>query len=256
LGLALVVAVGAYRLGALRKDGARGAVVLGALIFGLGGWLSTVLLLLFFLSSSVLSRTGGQRKQAVAEAFAKGSARDLGQVLANGGVASVGATLYGLTGAPLWLAVVAGALAAATADTWSTELGVLAHRWPRRITDGKPVPPGTSGAISLEGTAAAMAGGGLVAMVAGMWIADLRLTLAALLGGFLGAMVDSYLGASVQSMYYCPACEKVTERHPRHRCGARTTFARGWRWLGNDWVNFLATLVGGVAAVLVWKLML
>ena len=46
-------------------------------------------------------------------------------------------------------------------------------------------------------------------------------------------MVDSILGATVQAMYYCPACEKETER-PIHNCGTRTRPMRGVNWLNND----------------------
>jgi len=74
------------------------------------------------------------------------------------------------------------------------------------------------------------------------------LIVAATVGGFLGAMADSLLGASVQAMFYCPACRKETERHPIHTCGTPTTRLRGWPWLRNDGVNLGASLVGAVVA--------
>ena len=61
-------------------------------------------------------------------------------------------------------------------------------------------------------------------------------------------MVDSLLGATVQAMYYCPACEKETERRI-HNCGTRTRPMRGVNWLNNDVVNFIATLFGGLLAM-------
>ena len=41
------------------------------------------------------------------------------------------------------------------------------------------------------------------------------------LAGWLGALFDSLLGATVQSIYYCPTCQKETERYPLHSCGTR-----------------------------------
>ena len=61
-------------------------------------------------------------------------------------------------------------------------------------------------------------------------------------------MVDSLLGATVQAMYYCPACEKETERRI-HNCGTRTRPMRGVTWLNNDVVNFIATFFGGLLAM-------
>jgi uncharacterized protein (TIGR00297 family) len=190
----------------------------------------------------------------VAAAFDKGGERDAGQVLANGSVAAFAAMGYGWTLEPGWLVVVAGGLAAANADTWATELGVLSRAWPRRILGGAQVEPGTSGAVSAQGLWAALAGSALVSLGAAGLQSDLRLGVAAMLGGFAGAFVDSLLGATAQSIYWCPNCKKETERHPLHTCGAATTRLRGFPWLRNDGVNLAATLVGGVGALLLYAL--
>ena len=72
--------------------------------------------------------------------------------------------------------------------------------------------------------------------------------LAATGGGVAGSAFDSLLGATVQAIYWCDTCAKETERQV-HRCGARTRQVRGWRWLGNDLVNFFASAVGALVAV-------
>jgi uncharacterized membrane protein len=73
-------------------------------------------------------------------------------------------------------------------------------------------------------------------------------------GGLSGSLFDSLLGATVQQIYYCPVCQKETEKK-QHRCGTRTSFLRGWRWLNNDGVNFSASLVGGiVAGIIGWTI--
>ncbi len=251
--VAAAIAAAALAVGALSPSGAVGAFGVGAVTFGLGGLTPAVLLVLFFVSSSALSRFGGSRKREVAAAFSKGHRRDLGQVLANGSAAAGASILYGLTGSELWLAAVVGALAAANADTWATELGVLSRQRPRLITSGERVEPGTSGAVSLAGTLAAAAGGALIG-VAAFWLkGQPLLLLAGMLGGLGGALLDSVLGATVQAMYFCPTCQRATERHPRHSCGSPTQPLRGLPWLNNDAVNLAATLTGSLLA---WLLVL
>ncbi len=116
--LAVAIAAAAYRLGALSAGGAAGAVLVGTLTFGIGGLAPAVLLILFFVSSSGLSRLGKTRKRSLAATFSKGSRRDLGQVVANGAVAAALSVVYGLGRDPIWLAGVAGALAAALLFAW------------------------------------------------------------------------------------------------------------------------------------------
>jgi uncharacterized membrane protein len=58
------------------------------------------------------------------------------------------------------------------------------------------------------------------------------------LAGLAGSLFDSFLGGTVQAMYYCPKDNKETEKHPLHTCGTKTVHLRGWKWLDNDLVNF------------------
>ncbi|MBI4769034.1 MAG: DUF92 domain-containing protein [Chloroflexi bacterium] len=251
----------AWRRQALSGSGAAGTVLVGTVIFGAGGPEWGLLLILFFATSSALSRAGQARKQATAaEKFSKGSQRDLGQVLANGGLGALLALAYWLAPAGWLWAAFTGAMAAVNADTWATELGMLSRHQPRLITTGRRVETGTSGGVSAWGTLAALAGAAAIALGAAAFAALAgrpsprpgSLLAAALAGGLAGALFDSLLGATVQRIYYCPACEKETERHPRHRCGAQTCPLRGWRWLDNDGVNFLCSAVGALAALIVW----
>jgi uncharacterized membrane protein len=69
--------------------------------------------------------------------------------------------------------------------------------------------------------------------------------------GLAGSLFDSFLGATVQAMYYCPADKKETEKHPLHTCGTQTIRIRGWNWLNNDWVNFACAAFAVVIAVIV-----
>jgi uncharacterized protein (TIGR00297 family) len=250
---AAVIALVAFRARSLSRSGAWAALAEGTIIFGLGGWPWALLLLAFFVSSSALTRTFAKRKAMLNEKFDKGGQRDIGQVLANGGVAALFAGLHfffpqaGWT----WMAF-AASLAAVNADTWATELGVLNPSMPRLITSWKPVERGTSGGISVFGTLAAAGGAALIAVLAGLvrpsgafW----TVTGFTILGGLLGSLFDSFLGATVQAIYRCPQCDKETEKHPRHTCGTVTVQVRGWKWLNNDMVNVGCAVVGAIVGV-------
>jgi uncharacterized protein (TIGR00297 family) len=271
LGLAAGALIGAlgYARGSLAPSGVLGAILVGTPVFALGGIGPGLLLIAFFISSSALSHYKRLQKEAVAgDKFSKGARRDVWQALANGGLAALLALgAYALPGAFPWLAALAGALGTVNADTWATEIGVLSRARPLLITSGRPVEPGTSGGITLLGTSAALAGalfiGGLAELLDGAWgvlsspslsspqaggmvaAAPGALLLAAAAGGLAGALFDSVLGATVQAIYYCDTCAKETEREV-HSCGARTRRLRGWAWLDNDWVNFLASAAGAL----------
>ncbi len=253
--LAIVIAVVAWRAGALSPSGAVAAAISGGLIFGLGGLPWAVLLLTFFVTSSGLSRAYKKRKSSLAEKFSKGSRRDWAQVLANGGLGAILAIGYAIPPHHdwLWLAF-AGAMAAVNADTWSTELGVLSAVPPRLITNGRQVERGTSGGITLVGMLAELAGAILISIAAILFTTGPKSLafLIIILGGLAGSTFDSFLGATVQAIYWCPACQKETERHPIHTCGTPTQQIRGWRWVNNDLVNLSCSVIGAVITAGIW----
>jgi uncharacterized protein (TIGR00297 family) len=253
---AIIIAFLAYKLNSLDKSGAIAATVEGTLIFGLGGWTWAILLLAFFISSSALSKMFKTRKKDLKEKFDKGSRRDAMQVIGNGGLAAIFAALNYLFPESLWTWLgFAAALAAVNADTWGTELGVLNPSQPRMITNPRlKVAKGTSGGVSLIGTLAALAGAALIGLLAATFTPSgsfLPIFALVTVAGLAGALFDSYLGATIQAIYYCPVCRKETERHPEHLCGNQTQFKRGFGWLSNDWVNF-GCAVFAVCVVLIF----
>lgn len=259
--LAALVAYAACRAGTLDRSGALAAFLLGAVVFGIGGLPWAVVLLIFFITSSGLSHLFKRRKHKVEDQFAKGGRRDAWQVAANGGVAGLAVLLHLLFPAAVsaWV-MFAAAFAAANADTWATELGVLNKSWPRKLTTWQPVPPGTSGGVSLAGTLAAAGGALLIAAVAvalwpvaGTGLGDRMLYgLIIIAAGVSGSLVDSLLGATVQAIYWCPTCAKETEKTPVHSCGSHTERLRGWGWMNNDAVNLACTLSAALLALILF----
>lgn len=254
--IAGVIAILAFRFKLLSISGALAAFLLGSVVFGLGGLTWSIVLMVFFLTSSGLSYLFKSRKAKAEEKYAKGSVRDYRQVLANGGLAGlfVILSLFIPHSSIPWLGFCAS-LAAANADTWATELGSLSKKNPVLISTLKPVESGTSGAVSLFGLAASLLGSCVIAAAgilfapAGPTIAPWLFLIAVTLGGFTGSLEDSWIDATLQAIYYCPQCSRETEKHPRHGCDTETRLLRGRQWMTNDMVNLLCTLKGAGAAI-------
>ena len=221
---------------------------MGTVTFARGGLPAAAALLVFFLSGSALSRfKQAEKGRRGVLAQAKGGERDAWQVLANGGAATLCLLLLGRRGSAGFL----GALATAAADTWATELGLLARSRPRLITTLEPVTPGTSGAVTEEGTLASAAGA--LAVGAAWRLAgggEAHAVRGAVAAGVAGALVDSLLGATVQAGYWCDTCGQPAETVRHARCGEIARLVRGMPWVDNDVVNALSTTAGALFGAL------
>lgn len=250
--LATGIAFAARRARSLSRGGAAAAILLGTVAVA-AGWDWGALIIVYFVSSSVLSRMGrAYKERRTSPIVAKGGERDAVQVLANGALFG-GAALASLIHPHVrWIALGAGSLAASAADTWATEIGTLAPGEPRSIIGWSRVPAGTSGAVSAAGTAAMLAGSVFIAttMMTLGWTPAVAGRVAA--GGVAGAMVDSVLGATIQARRWCEPCARETER-ATHDCGTRTRLARGLEWMDNDIVNFISNVAGGLLAALLLR---
>jgi uncharacterized protein (TIGR00297 family) len=218
--LSLAASLTARVLRWLTTDGTIAAVGVGTLLFGFRGWPWAGLLVFFFATSSALTRWQAARKPHPEHT----AGRSAGQVLANGAVATALSVWSAVHQAP-WVAIAfAGAIAASTADTWATEIGLLAPSPPRLLTTGKIVARGQSGAITWQGTLAGCVGAAGTAALASLWIHTPLWPI--WMAGTAAMLFDSLLGASVESQH---------------------------RWMTNDAVNLLAATAGAfVAAALSW----
>jgi uncharacterized protein (TIGR00297 family) len=234
LAQAAVISIGFAALGYQMRAVTRGAALTGgvftaALYLQTPGWHTALWpVLALFLMTHAATRFGRRRKEALGMAEGK-RGRAASQVAANLGVAVLAgipisaAHVFSVTpygGRAAVMAMVA-AMAEATADTISSEMGQVLGGEPRMITTFRRVPVGTDGAITLAGTLTGCLAAAVLVAVAALVLPMRRVdALIALGAGIVGLFVDSLLGA-------------VPER-------------RGW--LNNDAVNTLSTLVAAVLA--------
>jgi uncharacterized protein (TIGR00297 family) len=210
----------AYGLGMASPRGAAGGLLVGVPVYACLGPQGFALLVLFVVGGSALTRLGYDRKRRTGGAQEHGGRRGARNALANAGVAVLCALLYALGLSEAFSAAYVAAVGAAFADTAESEVGQLSRRWPRLVTTGRQVAPGTDGAVSPVGTLAGVAAAGLTAGLGlalglvGGWGAAALVALAALVG--TGA--DSLVGARLPG-------------------------------LGNEATNVLCTLVAAVLAL-------
>jgi uncharacterized protein (TIGR00297 family) len=192
----------AYALRALDLLGAVASFFLGLEVALLGGISWLVAMTLFPIIGVVTTRIGYRRKAERRVAEAGGGERGVSNVLGNGlgpGLAALAILFDPLVPRTAAALAFATALAAVTADTVASEIGVLSGRARRILPPFSAMPVGSNGAVSLPGQAAALLGATLIAVAAAILL-DLPAWLAwiPVLGGFLGCQLDSVLGATLE----------------------------------------------------------
>jgi uncharacterized protein (TIGR00297 family) len=257
--------------GSLDAGGAAVGTVVGTLIFAFGGPLFWIVLMAFFLSSTAFGRVRRTQKELLAALHQKGDRRDLFQVLANGGMGMLTAVLFGLTNDPAWAAGFAVSFASSNSDTWGSELGVLSRGNPVSLLTFRPVSRGVSGGVSPLGCMVSFGGALFIALIFAVENLSLGifpggfLRLAAVItaGGFIGSLLDSLMGATLQAQYASEAGNRaesigpavmLTERS-RGDDGTPRRLVRGLPFVNNDVVNFASCAVVTLAAVLLAPLL-
>ena len=282
--LAITLAAHGYKKGSLSESGALAAFFVGFISFGTSSRFGFILIL-FYYTSSKLTKVKEDIKAKLEDNYVSGGRRGSFQVFACSLLGTVVCILFACyigddcqitfgnspsnsnldlyfftckesrAAAQLWSMYVAH-YSCATADTWASELGILATRRPRLVTTlfMREVPHGTNGGVSLLGTGASIVGGAFIGII--FWVMSLTgssdlterhtqypMILVGLLCGFIGSMIDSILGATVQATYYSKE-KKCIVKDPKlfhqqqeksdveHICGVNA--------LSNESVNFLS----------------
>jgi len=227
LAVNLAVAVAGYAARTVSIAGAVCGAIIGIAIYVSLGWQGWLLLLVTFIAASLASRAGLARKQRLGIAEARGGRRGPGNAIANTGVAAIAAVLGGLDVHPdLARLAFAAALVTAGSDTIASEIGKAIGRHTVSVTTLRPVPPGTSGAMSIEGTFAGIAGAlGLGAVAAALGIVPWVALAPIVVGATAGSLLESWLGATLE----------------------------GPGILNNDVLNFINSAAGVAVTLGVWR---
>jgi uncharacterized protein (TIGR00297 family) len=240
--LSSLIAFIAYKLKTLTFDGAIYTLLLGFLLMGMGGIRWIIPILIFFSTSSFITKMVRGKSRVKA-----GEARDSRQVLANGGLAGL-FLLFNtfIKGKTDWFLLHLAAIAVVTSDTWSTEIGALSRRDPRALFSMKRVPKGSSGAISTVGSLGGIAGAFLIGSLSIFYGYGFKWFPIIGLIGSLGNFMDSVLGATLEVQYLCERCGGIFD--VKFHCNSQAKFLRGFKWFGNNLVNFSSSLIGALIA--------
>ncbi|KAF5945786.1 hypothetical protein HYC85_016014 [Camellia sinensis] len=262
--LSSAIAIRAFKRNSLNLSGAfLGFIVMFihiAVNYRLGA-----MLLVFFFTSSKLTKVGVERKRSIDADFKEGGQRNWIQVLSNSGIA----TLLVLI---VWMMTrsqdkcldskesqfltsliggVIGHYSCCNGDTWSSELGILSDAQPRLITTLKvPVRRGTNGGVTKAGLLAAAAAGsiiGLTFVLIGFFttrcaydvaLKQLLVIPISALAGLCGSVIDSLLGATLQFSGFCSVRNKVVGKP-----GPTVKRISGLSILDNNGVNLVSILL-------------
>lgn len=214
----------AYKAKTVDTSGVVVGFLVGFAIYAFLDWRGYLLLLSFFVIGSACTKFGYKSKAAAKIAQEGGGRRGARHALANAGVATACALFAALTDHPVLFGMAfAGAFATAAADTSSSEIGQVLGRRTFLLTNFKPVPRGTEGAVSVEGTLAGVIASAVIAGLGALvglypWIGVLPIVVAA----FVGTTFESLVGAALEKR----------------------------QLLDNEALNFLNTLVGALVAVI------
>jgi len=247
IAILLILSIVAVLTDQLNIGGSIAAFFLGVMIilaFGFGG---LGVYLFFIIGAAILSKLN-KNNEIYIEARTiqeKSGKRDFAQVFANGGIGFILAALYLFFPHPIIIIMFGASVAEAVSDTFAGEVGMLTKSRVVSILTGRPLKPGLSGGVSFQGTLASLIGSFLIAI---LWysvyyspsIRTISYMAIVTLAGFIGSIVDSILGLTIQAHYYDEKENKIVEKE--YLNGKKLPLIRGIRTINNDKVNFLSNM--------------
>lgn len=203
------------------------AWLLGVLIWGTLGWRGYTIIMSYFFVGSAVTRIGIKQKEAEGIAEKRSGMRGPENVWGSALAGTICAILTLLVSSPTKELLILGYVASLStklSDTCASEVGKAYGKSTFLITTLQPVPRGTEGAISLEGTLAGFFASAAIASLGwGLGIINPIGVILCIIAAFVATNLESVIGATLQ-----------------HK----------WEWLTNEWVNVINTLIGATIAIL------
>ncbi len=258
----VMLAVATYVSRSLSFSGVLASIFLGVIVLFLGGWDCFIIMLAFLVLGVASTKYRRKDKELDALAQEKGGVRSWVNVLANGGPAAMSIMLEHFFRMEIFLVFFTTTVCSAAADTLATELGLLSSSKPRLITNlRRSVEKGVSGGVTLLGTFAGLSGAIVIALVSvalrqanapgiisGVGDA-LGLFVACSAGGFLGMIVDSLLGATVQEAYVSKTDGRLREKPGKQ---GEYVLVKGFKGFDNHVVNLVSNLIAGILGIMIY----
>ncbi|MFL2521465.1 MAG: DUF92 domain-containing protein [Halobacteriales archaeon] len=214
-----------WRVGSASITGMLTGIIFSLIVIVFGGFTWFSIMLVFFGVGSLVSRWNYKEKLEMGVAEGNEGAREAKNVVANTVIAVICVIGFSMNtqvgiGEYIFIFGFAGAIAAAMSDTLSSEIGILFQNT-RLITTFSKVEVGTDGGVTIQGSLAGIVGAFFIGLLTS-WTLGVGLGGAVVIGiaGVIGMIGDSVLGASLED-----------------------------RWISNEGVNLMATLIGAIASV-------
>lgn len=236
--LSVILVYSAFFLTWLTLDATLPAIIIGTAVLGFGGWILAVALIVFFITGSLFSRLNHYHSSIKSTELKPETRRDGLQVWANGFWGVIFVIAFYLFPGEYFLGAAFGVIATATADTWATETGVRSHGKTINLKTREAVKPGTDGGVSLRGTLFSLIGALLIGFFAsqGLRSEPILVFSSIAAAGFLGCLIDSYIGAVLQQ-----------KREPDQTDGFWNSTDHAKQ---NSMVNWISTGSGGFIALI------
>ncbi|KAF3441955.1 hypothetical protein FNV43_RR15871 [Rhamnella rubrinervis] len=261
-----LIATRAYRKKSLDLSGAISGFIVMTINIA-AGYRYGAMLLVFFFTSSKLTKVGEEKKRRLEADFKEGGQRNWIQVVSNSGIATILVVIiWNVTelqdkcldskDSILVTSLIGGVIghySCCNGDTWSSELGILSDAQPRLITTFKPVRKGTNGAVTKTGLLAAATAGCVIGMAFVILefltvkcskdaaLKQLLVIPLSSLAGLGGSVIDSLLGATLQYSGFCTVRNKVVGKP-----GPTVKKISGLNFLDNNAVNIVSILLTSV----------
>lgn len=248
--LPTILAIYAYKRQKINLSGTIAAWLFTILIIFIGNWQSFSLVLMTFISTIITSRF--KHKNDVSNIVEKAKTKDIIQILANLFLPTLSIIFYGVFKNHLFLLCFICTIGESLSDSLASEIGILSKKNPINILTLKRVERGLSGGLSFLGTFASICGSFIVALFS-YYFYNITLKHAILIIGiiFTGTIIDSVLGATIQSKYKCLKCNFITEKTTH--CNYEAKLISGFKFINNDGVNFLTNLTTLIITIIVFS---